>query len=201
MYRIVEHRRNIRICLKNVVTTPLMESNRPESDLLRLSERNGLRTPLDTGAIPILSRFIPRPFRSRSGKHTPTQHTRWRTHAHVCRKPTKDDLNYARPLTATRANSPTRCTGWYRRTNRRFLFSRFAKTDEYFVFDVTRAVGSISPCRNDVFETIDKFFPRTKTTARGVALLCSAPRERSKREFSLHDPRTTTAKRSCRGEN
>lgn len=43
--------------------------------------------------------------------------TQWQTHphartsatghAHVCHKPTKDDLNYARPLTAARVNSPT----------------------------------------------------------------------------------------------
>lgn len=41
-----------------IVTTPLMESNRPESDPRRLSERRkGLRTPLDIGAILPVLRF------------------------------------------------------------------------------------------------------------------------------------------------
>lgn len=41
-----------------IVTTPLMESNRPESDPRRLSgRRKGLRTPLDIGAILPVLRF------------------------------------------------------------------------------------------------------------------------------------------------
>lgn len=119
--RVLTMRRQIsHTWLKNViVTTFLMESNRPESSSLRSSSRKGLRTPLDSRAIPILP-FQSTSIRSRSGKHTHARiHVDGRTRTRVPQahkrwselRPTADcrtcEFTYVRHA----------CTGWARHTN------------------------------------------------------------------------------------
>lgn len=150
--------------LKNViVTTSLMESDRPESSPLRSSNRKGLRTPLDSKAIPILP-FQSTSIRSRSGKHTHARiHVDGRTRTRVPQahkrwselRPTADcrtcEFTYVRHA----------CTGWARHTNRigRANNVRCKKPGEHFaLFDVIRAGGIDIVLSSDVFETINKFF-------------------------------------------